>query len=59
MKVLSRILQRYITVNVPFDLLASVYTNPDAWPVFLPKRPLKFGPVLCLPPDSAKISAIF
>ena len=40
-------------VNIsPLFLLASVYENPAAWPVWRPKRPLRLGPVLCLPPLS-------
>ncbi|PNF25104.1 hypothetical protein B7P43_G02020 [Cryptotermes secundus] len=37
---------------IPLALLASVYTNPAACPVFRPISPCKLGPVLCLPPAS-------
>lgn len=36
--------------NVPLLMLASVYSKPGAWPVLRPKRPFRFGPVLCEPP---------
>lgn len=37
---------------LPLFLFASVYEYPCACPVFRPKSPQRFGPVLCFPPFS-------
>lgn len=40
--------------SMPFCLFASVYEKPSTWPVFRPKRPWRFGPIL-LPSPSLRV----